>query len=631
MPRNRYSFSINRMSLIAELKRRNVLRVGAAYVALAWLVVQVLDSLAPLFGVGDETARLIVILLAIGLVPVLVVSWLFELTPDGFRRERDVDHGAAESRASARRLDRVVIAALALAVTYFAVDKFVFDPARDAELVTEVAETARDAALVGSFGERSIAVLPFADASANGDQVHISEGIAEEIINLLATVRDIRVISRSSAFSFRERDVPLTEIAEQLDVRYIMEGTVRRAGDRLRITAQMIDPRTDTALWSENFDREFGDIFSILDEIAGQVVDKLEVELRGNRPTSDPVDPEAYALYLRAKNLVNRQNREATLEAEKLLEQSLEIDSRHAAAWLLYTNIYSQRGFFESWSMPEFALKARSAVENALDVDPDNAQAKAQLARLSYEAMSTWPGEARAVAYAMSLEPGDPVFNADAASFLREVGRPAKSVQYATYAAQRDPLSARFQRTLMLTQYSAGRFAEALETNRRMREITGGTGGLWYQGMIQLMAGDPAAALAAFDEWAAGSSADNRYAIHGRALVHLARGEQVEFEREFERLREIPDNEWLVAIVYSLAGQRDEAVRTLDGMIDPPQSFGPPAMNTSPEFSSLHDHPRWEALLKKRGTHPEQVAAIGPDELFPGPGLPPAVPVDPPQ
>ena len=210
------------MSLISELKRRNVLRVAAAYVALAWLVVQVLDSLAPMFGISDETARLIVILMAIGLVPALVVSWLFELTPEGFKREGEVDHASADGRAAAKRLDRVIIGVLALAVVYFAVDKFVLDPARDVEIAEAAAEQARDEALVSSFGDRSIAILPFADRSPGLDQQYFSDGIAEEIINLLSRVREIRVISRSSSFAFKGQDLSLAEIAARLDVRYVM-------------------------------------------------------------------------------------------------------------------------------------------------------------------------------------------------------------------------------------------------------------------------------------------------------------------------------------------------------------------------------------------------------------------------
>ena len=192
----------SRMSLIVELKRRNVVRVAMAYIAIAWLVVQVLDTLAPLFGISDGVARLIVIVLAIGLVPALVLSWVFEWTSEGLKKEGQVDHDSAASRESTKFLDRLVIGVLALAVVYFAIDKFVLDPTRDIEIATQAAEQARDDALVSSYGEHSIAVVPFTDLSPDKDQEYFSDGIAEEIITLLSQIRNLRVIARSSAFSF---------------------------------------------------------------------------------------------------------------------------------------------------------------------------------------------------------------------------------------------------------------------------------------------------------------------------------------------------------------------------------------------------------------------------------------------
>ena len=188
------------MSFIAELKRRNVIRVATGYVALAWLVVQVLDSLSPIFGVSDGAARLIVIVLAIGFIPALIVAWVFELTPDGLKREGEVDHSSQSSLASAKKLDRTVIIVLAIAVVYFAFDKFILDPARDTEIAQEAGQQARDTALISSYGEHSIAVMPFSDLSAAKDQEYFSDGIAEEIINLLSRIRNLRVIARSSAF-----------------------------------------------------------------------------------------------------------------------------------------------------------------------------------------------------------------------------------------------------------------------------------------------------------------------------------------------------------------------------------------------------------------------------------------------
>ena len=617
------------MSLITELRRRNVIRVAMAYIALAWLVVQVLDSLAPLFGIGDSASRLIVILMAIGLVPVLVVSWLFELTPEGFKREGEVDHDAATSRASARRLDRVIIGVLAVAVVYFAVDKFVIDPARDAEVVAEATEKARTEALLGEFGDRSIAVLPFADDSADGDQEYLSDGIAEEIINLLSSIREIRVISRSSSFAFRDRTMPLAEVADRLNVRYVMEGSVRRAGETLRITAQMIDPRTDTALWSENFDRDFGDVFAIQDEIAGEVVDKLEIELKGGKPRSKPVDTEAYALYLRAKDLVSKQNWTATQEAEALLEQSLAIDDQHAAAWLLYWPINSQKVFFSDFTFPEFALVTRDAIENALRAEPMNAKARSMLARLSYAAMSTWEGEAKALAYGMSLDPLDPEINSAVGTFLRTIGVFEKAESYFAYALARDPLNAATLRGMMSLYRTAGNAAAGLEMNQRLHDITGGTGGLWNRGMFYLMLGDAEKALEAFDEWGE-AQPDSPHAHHGRALANLRLGHTGEFERNLSKLEEAGGAPDLLAHLYIQLGRYDDAIEALSASINPPRSFGPPALRTSVFFTELHDHPFWQELLERRGTSETQLAAIGLDKLFPGPGLPPTVPVSPP-
>ena len=304
-----------------------------AYIAIAWLVIQVLDTLAPLFGISDGVARLIVIVLAIGLVPVLVLSWVFEWTSDGLKKEGQVDHDSTASRDSAKSLDRLAIGLLALAVVYFAIDKFVLDPTRDIEIATQAAEQARDNALVGSYGEHSIAVVPFTDLSPDKDQEYFSDGIAEEIIALLSKIRNLRVIARSSAFSFKGQNLAASVIANRLNVRYVMEGSVRRAGERLRITTSVIDASTDTQLWSENFDRDYGDIFAIQDEIAAEVVDRLELQINGTLPSVNRVDPESYSLFLQARYVTNSHNGEAALEADRLLGESLAVDPTNVAAW----------------------------------------------------------------------------------------------------------------------------------------------------------------------------------------------------------------------------------------------------------------------------------------------------------
>ncbi len=199
-----------------ELKRRNVFRIGIAYLVAAWLAIQVVETLFPLFGLSDGAARAVVIILAIGFIPAVILAWVFELTPEGLKRDRDADPTAPGIVRMAKRFDRMILVLLVVALGYFAVDKFVLDPARDIAREQEVTEQVRTKVLVESYGEKSIAVLPFVNMSSDSEQEFFSDGVAEEILNLLAKIPELRVISRSSAFSFKGKDLAIPEIAERL-------------------------------------------------------------------------------------------------------------------------------------------------------------------------------------------------------------------------------------------------------------------------------------------------------------------------------------------------------------------------------------------------------------------------------
>ena len=258
------------MTLFAELKRRNVFRVGAAYVVAAWLLIQVAETIFPLFGYGDTPARIVVLVLAVGFIPALIFAWAFELTPEGLKKESEVDRSQSITPHTAKKLDRVIMVVLALALGYFAFDKFVLDPQREsakdeqvAGQVEEARQAGRTEALVESYGDKSIAVLPFVNMSSDAEQEYLSDGISEELLNLLAKIPELRVISRSSAFSFKGKDIAIPEIARQLNVAHILEGSVRKSGNTLRITAQLIEARSDTHLWSETWDRPLDDTTNV--------------------------------------------------------------------------------------------------------------------------------------------------------------------------------------------------------------------------------------------------------------------------------------------------------------------------------------------------------------------------------
>ncbi|NCF72425.1 MAG: hypothetical protein GWP67_02875 [Gammaproteobacteria bacterium] len=613
------------MSVYAELKRRNVIRVGTAYVAFSWLVIQVLETLLPIFGLSEATARVIVIILAIGLIPVLVLSWLFELTPEGLKREGEVDHGSSASVDSTRRLDRVVIVLLGAAVVYFAFDKFVLDPARDVEIVEEAMEQAQDKALLSSYGDHSVAVMAFSDLSANGDQEYFSDGIAEEIINLLSRIRNLRVIARSSAFSFKGQNLAASEIAERLNVRYVMEGSIRRAGDRLRITTTMIDASTDTQLWSENFDRDFGDIFAIQDEIAGEVVDMLEMQISGRLPSVNRVDPESYSLYLQARHALNSHQGEAVAEADRLLDRALEIDPGNVAAWVLYPTAYHSLEYWGRLTREEAIASSRRAIDQALQLDPGNTHALISQRQLEQVALDTWEGELDAATYGLSLLPTDIRANAHAAVYLSVFGEFEQSLEYSEYVLAKDPLCANCLRTYMLNLMAMGDYQKATEACNRYRSVTGGSG-TYTLGIIQLLQGDAEKALETVEE----SSTHPFVMMQGRAMANWTLGRTAEYERalaeleasldneEFEKYRARPED--YLAGLYAWVGRKDDAFDILEALIDPPRSWGPIRWQVDPIFTSLHEHPRWLALREKEEVSRHHLESYQLDRRFPGPG-----------
>jgi adenylate cyclase len=321
------------LSLFAELKRRNVFRATAAYVAVSWLVIQVAEATFPAFGLTDDALRTLIVLLAVGLVPAVALSWVFEITPEGLKRDAELEPGGELSRRTNRLLDRGILIALALGLAYFAIDKFVLEPARDAENIEQAQQRGRAQALVESYGDNSIAVLPFTNMSGDPEQEYFGEGMAEEVLNLLAQIGELRVISRSSAFTYKGKDLRLSQIADELNVAHILEGSVRRAGNRIRVTAQLIEARSDTHLWSQTWDRELEDIFAIQDEIAAEVVVNLKVTLLGELPRVARVDTEAKLLFMQARQILDSGRDGAYPQVQDLLMEAIRLDPEYAEAW----------------------------------------------------------------------------------------------------------------------------------------------------------------------------------------------------------------------------------------------------------------------------------------------------------
>ena len=423
-----------------------MLRVAIAYVVTSWLVIQVVETLFPVYGLSDAAIRLVITLLAIGLIPSLVFAWAFELTPEGLKKEKDIDRSTAITPQTGKKLDRVIIMVLAIALGFFAVDKFVLTPQRQAETAKQVeqqVEQARQAgraeAMVETFADKSIAVLPFVNMSNDAGNEYFSDGISEELLNLLARIPELRVISRSSAFSFKGQSLEIPEIAKRLNVAHVLEGSVRKSGDQVRITAQLIEARSDTHLWSHTYDRTLDDIFAIQDEIAATVVAELKLTLLGAAPQVVTTHPQAYALSLQARALGNHVSEESLAQAVDLLNQALELDPNYAVAWNSLANIYSVQAGRGLLPFEQGFVSAKEALDKALAIDPDYASAHANL---GWIVMSIDLDQAaRHIERALELDPTNPTGIRYAAVLLRSLGRMQEAIALDEFTVARDPIN----------------------------------------------------------------------------------------------------------------------------------------------------------------------------------------------
>ncbi len=366
------------MSFIQELKRRNVTKVAAVYVVASWLILQAAELLFDAMNVPQEWLRFLIAILMLGFPLVLIFSWVFELTPEGVKLEKDIDRDSSITPYTGKRINTVIIILLVLAVASIAADRLI--PEKAAEPVAIVSE---EVAAEPTAPENSIAVLPFADLSASGDQEYFSDGIAEEILNVLVRIDGLEVASRTTSFGFKgQESLGIPYIAEKMSVRHVLEGSVRKAGDTVRITAQLIDAQSDKHLWSETYDRTLNaeSIFEIQDEIAGAIVKQLGVLINTGTGApeivADTQNLEAYELYLQAHKLFIE--RTDFLRSIKLFEQAVAADPTFARATAGLAAAYI---IAPGWGITDrdyYAL-AKDAADKAIALDPDLSLAYAVL------------------------------------------------------------------------------------------------------------------------------------------------------------------------------------------------------------------------------------------------------------
>lgn len=367
------------MGLIAELKRRNVFRVGVAYVLLAWVVIQVTDTVGPAISLPEWTLTVVTWFGVIGFPFALFFAWAFELTPDGIRREKDVDRAASVTHSTGRKIDFVIIGLLVVALLFVVL----FDDSPPAPTAADQGPEKQAAPV--AVGERtydSIGVLPFDNMSSDPEQEYLSDGIAEELLNALAKLQNLQVAARTSSFAFKGQKQSITEIGSKLNVDTILEGSVRKSGNKLRITAQLIDTADGYHLWSETYDRELTDVFQIQDDITKAIVAALRVHLdTGEAPVvkaSEATSMEAYDAYLRGKHQLRQSGESAFRAALTSFREATEIDPGFAPAWAgraLTVMYLRETDFYGDIPRDEARLLARNNIDRALALDSELAEA----------------------------------------------------------------------------------------------------------------------------------------------------------------------------------------------------------------------------------------------------------------
>jgi len=602
------------MSIVQELKRRNVFRVAVAYLSGAWLLVEITQTLFPIYGLSDGSIRLVVTLLSIGFPLMLVFSWVYELTPEGLRLEKDIDRSAEPTHQTGKKLDRIIIVLLALALGYFAFDKFVLEPQRVVKIAETAARTGAEQALElqkeMALSDKSVAVLPFANMSPDTEDEYFSDGLTEELIGALARVNGLHVTARTSAFAFKGTNRDIREIGERLNVRTVLEGSVRREQNRIRVTAQLISVEDGFHLWSESYDYELNSVLALQETISRAIVGALEIQLS---PQDDKqasgntsVNTEAYDLYLKGRYYWARLNTGGFQKSIEAFQKAIAIDPSYSPPHAGLANAYSFAGYFGIMPPREAFPLSNMEAEAALALDPKSSEALVArgMSWLIYE--WDWDRARDDLMLALELSPNSSLAHWAYAEYLTVVDS-SLALDSALHALSLDPLSLPIMNLVAFTYLDQEMFAEAIQMDQEMLAMDSGFAAAhWNLGIIHMLHGrfeEAIEELGQSVEYSGGMPPT----LAIQAYAHAYSGDEataLAILAELEVRRESPGRGYvspmLIASVYEGLGRTDEALNWLEQAITERDGWLV-FMNTFPSFESLRGEPRFENILRRVG------------------------------
>ena len=593
------------LSFFGELKRRNVFRVGVAYVVVAWLVVQVLQVLFESFGTPDWVMKTVIVLMATGLPFVLVFAWAFEMTPEGLKRENEVDRSQSITSETGRKLNNAIIGILVVALGYFIFDKIVLEAAREAALVEtttqEVKEQIEAMPQMAAKADNSIAVLPFVNMSGDQENEYFSDGLTEELLNSLARIKELKVIGRTSSFAFKGKNTDLREIGQTLGVAHILEGSVRKAQNRVRITAQLIKAEDGYHMWSDTYDRELDDIFTIQEEIAKQVATELVSTLLGDSSGQlihrDTNNVQAYEAYLRARYLFVRKpdDVEVQHEVEQLIQRALELDPEFTLAWYGHFSVLNFRQRNGTVDYQEGAEQLRELADRMISMDPDLPESHVAMGRVATIEMK-WPEAEAAYNHALKLNPGDINALSAISGLMTLLNRNDDGLEYAEMALEGDPLDVQALLNTTIVYTLMGRCDDATEIATRALSLvpdvgrfSGNVGNCWLDHM-----GDYEKAIELFEK-----EPVNFIRLTGKAIAYNKLGRQDKAQQNLDELIEVYGEQasYQYAQIYAQWGETEKSLDALEHAWEI-RDTGFVLINMDSQLDPIRDQPRFMALLE---------------------------------
>jgi TolB-like protein/Tfp pilus assembly protein PilF len=582
------------INFFAELKRRNVYKVAVAYIVAGWALSQGIAQVFPVFDIPNWVIRLIVVLIIIGLPISLVLAWMFELTPQGIKRTETADAMPATARQKKHVWIYVVVIGVLLSMGLFLLGRYsaVNGAPRQSEAAT--------------VPDKSIAVLPFDNLSRDPDNAYFAEGVQDEILTRLAKVADLKVISRTSTQRFKSAPSDLRDIAKQLGVANILEGSVQKANDQVRVNVQLINALTDAHLWADTYDRKLLDIFLVESDIAKTIADTLQAKLSGSEKTAiskkPTANPEAYELYLKARFFWNKRTGADLKTAAQYFERALTADPSYGSAYAGLAQSYLLIPVFGAGAPRDFFPKAMVAAHRAIKLDETSAEGHSALGML---VLFDFKFEESEEEFRRAIELNPNYATAHhwfGNSLLVTLGRFDEAIKEGERAVELDPLSLIINADLGSTLMIARRYDEAIAQLRRTLALDGNFGyAHWNLGEALYLKGDIPAAISEYEKAAALDDDPQILALLGRAYAETGKREQALeiLQKLNEKGQQHYVRKYLYTVVYTGLGDKATAIDYLEKANEDGDTPDTTWLKVDPIFDPLRNEPRFQQLIAK--------------------------------